>query len=52
MWICRTWKCKNGDWTSEFDGFVTEAEAKEHGRIFVENICMGEDGREYEVYRG
>lgn len=50
-WICRQWtKTALDGWTSEFDTFETEAEAKQHGETFVELITRDEDERNYEVY--
>ncbi len=51
MWICRQWTEKNGEWTSQFDSFETEKEAKEYGRYFLKNICKDDTAREYEIYR-
>lgn len=50
MWICRQWTKRQNEWTSDFDNFATEAEAKEHGDIFVSLKGYEDDAREYEVY--
>lgn len=34
-YICRTWTRTADGWTSEFDRFDTEQEAREHGEMCV-----------------
>lgn len=52
-WICRTWTETIHGWTSEFDRFDTEEEAREFGQIHnrMINADAGELAREYEVYK-
>ena len=51
MFICRQWTlAANGDYTSEFDRFETEAEAREYGEVFVSLKLHHEISRDYEVY--
>lgn len=51
-WICRTWRetSENG-WTSQFDRFDTEEEAREFGQTFCRMINSDELSREYEIYK-
>lgn len=50
-WICRQWIETEHGWTSDFDRFETEEEAREHGQIFVSLVHASELAREYEVYK-
>ena len=50
-WICRQWTETEHGWTSDFDRFSTEEEARNHGEIFVRNIRTDELAREFEVYK-
>ena len=51
-WICRTWiETSENGWTSEFDRFDTEEEAREHGYTHNRLIKQDELSREFEVYK-
>lgn len=51
-WICRTWtETSENGWTSQFDRFDTEEEAREFGYAHNRNIGYSELAREFEVYK-
>ena len=50
-WICRAWTETSHGWTSEFENFATEEEAREHGYKFCQMMNQDELAREFEVYK-
>ena len=51
MWICRMWTDDGYGWTSDFESFDNEQEAKEMGEMHLRLSDYFEDSRDYEVYR-
>lgn len=51
-WICRTWiETVGNGWTSEFDRFDTEEEAREFGYNHIKRIRLDDVSREFEIYK-